>query len=69
MKEAAYKLYSSLTGAFLEFHDVLVSFDEDAGTFRAEIVNPEQPSVAGTRVVAGVFAKTENLVVALASLG
>lgn len=69
IKEAIYKLYRPLSGAFLEFHDLTVSLDDTAGTFRAELVNSERPAMGGARAVNGVFAKAQGLVVALASLG
>lgn len=69
IKEAVYKLYSPLAGAFLEFHDLTVFLDEPAGTFRAVLANPERPSLNGVRAVTGVFAETEGLVIALTSLG
>ncbi len=68
IKEAVYKLYSPLCDAFLEFHDLSVSLDELAGTFRATLVNPQRPALAGNRTIAGNFAKAEGLFIALASL-
>lgn len=68
VKEAVYKLYSPLAGAFLEFHDLTVSLDEPAGTFRAALANPERPPLDGVRSVTGVFAETDGLIVALTSL-
>lgn len=68
VKEAVYKLYWPLAGAFLEFHDLAVSLDETAGSFRARIANSQRPAVDGGRIVTGVFAETEGLAVALTSL-
>ena len=68
IKEAVYKLYQPLSGAFLEFHDLLVSLDDAAGTFRADLANPERPAVNGARAVSGVFAEAQGLAVALTSL-
>lgn len=68
VKEAAYKLYRPLCEAFLEFHDLAVSLDESTNVFRAELVNPQRPALAGSRAITGVFAKAEGLFIALASL-
>jgi 4'-phosphopantetheinyl transferase EntD len=68
VKEAVYKLYRPLTDAFLEFHDLSVSLDESAAVFRAELVNPQRPALAGDRTITGAFAKAEGLFIALASL-
>jgi enterobactin synthetase component D / holo-[acyl-carrier protein] synthase len=68
IKEAAYKLYRPLSDAFLEFHDLGVLLDKSANAFRAELVNPQRPAVAGSRNITGVFAEAEGLYIALASL-
>ena len=68
IKEAAYKLYRPLAGAFLEFHDLAVSLDESAGTFHAVLTSPERPAIAGIRSIAGVFDDAEGMLLALASL-
>jgi 4'-phosphopantetheinyl transferase EntD len=67
VKEAVYKLYRPLNGAFLDFHDVRVILDESNGAFRAELVEPRLPPVAGRRMMDGSFARIEGLFVALAS--
>jgi 4'-phosphopantetheinyl transferase EntD len=46
IKEAVYKVHRPLGGAFLEFHDVLVSLD-DADRFVAEVVNVRKRGAAG----------------------
>lgn len=68
IKEAVYKLYSPLTGAFLEFHDLAVSLDEPAGMFLAHLADPQRPPVANARSITGVFARAGGLIVALASI-
>lgn len=68
IKEAVYKLYRPLCDTFLEFHDLSVSVDESAATFRAALVNPQRPALAGDRTITGNFAKAEGLFIALASL-
>jgi 4'-phosphopantetheinyl transferase EntD len=68
IKEAVYKLYRPLIDTFLEFHDLSVSLDESAAAFRATLVNPRRPSLAGHRTITGNFAKAEGLFIALASL-
>ncbi len=65
LKEAVYKLYWPLTGTFLDFHDLRVTLEEAAGTFRAELVDPQLPAVAGTRAITGRFARAEGFVIAL----
>jgi 4'-phosphopantetheinyl transferase EntD len=69
VKEAVYKLYQPLTDTFLDFHDLRVTFDEAANTFRAELVDPQLPAVRVARVIVGRFAQTEGFVIALAALG
>jgi len=68
IKEAIYKLYQPLSGAFLEFNDLAVSLDETAGTFRAGLTNPERPAVDSVRAFTGVFAASQGLIIALTSL-
>jgi 4'-phosphopantetheinyl transferase EntD len=68
VKEAVYKLYRPLSDTFLEFDDLSVSLDESTGAFSADLANPQRPAVAGNRAVTGVFARSEGLFIALASL-
>jgi 4'-phosphopantetheinyl transferase EntD len=68
VKEAVYKLYRPLSNAFLEFEDLSVSLDESAGVFRAELTNPQRAAITADRAITGVFANSEGLFMALASL-
>jgi 4'-phosphopantetheinyl transferase EntD len=68
VKEAVYKLYQPLAGAFLDFHDVRVTLDEAAGVFWAELTGARPREIAGRRAMIGGFVRTENLCIALAWL-
>lgn len=65
VKEAVYKLYRPLTGAFLDFQDLRVLLDQDASAFRAELFDPALPSLGGIRTLTGRFAEAEGFVMAL----
>jgi enterobactin synthetase component D / holo-[acyl-carrier protein] synthase len=69
IKEALYKLYWPLAGAAADFHDFRVSFNEERGVFRAELVNSRLPPAAGTRHFRGRFARAGGSVIALAATG
>ncbi|HZK89405.1 MAG TPA: 4'-phosphopantetheinyl transferase superfamily protein [Stellaceae bacterium] len=69
VKEAIYKLYWPLTGAFADFHDFSVTLDETRGLFQAELVNARLPLVAGRRTVAGGFAQSPGIFIALTAMG
>ena len=47
-KESVYKAYYPLARTFLEFHDVDVVVEPDAGTFTATLVRRAVPLAAGT---------------------
>jgi 4'-phosphopantetheinyl transferase EntD len=55
-KEAFYKCYFPLTGTFLEFHDVVLQVDPEAGAFEARLVREDAPSIGGLRGLRGRFA-------------
>lgn len=67
VKEAVYKLYWPLADRFLDFQDVCVTLDESASAFHAELVDSQLPGLARGRAVNGSFARSEGLLVALAS--
>ncbi|MCX3062157.1 4'-phosphopantetheinyl transferase family protein [Streptomyces beihaiensis] len=48
-KESVYKAWSPLTGRWLGFEEATITFDPDAGRFRARLLVPG-PVVAGTRL-------------------
>jgi 4'-phosphopantetheinyl transferase EntD len=68
VKEAVYKLYRPLTGSFLDFRDLQVTLDETDCSFRAILVDPCLPMIAGARTIAGCFASAGGFVVAIAVL-
>ena len=55
-KESVYKAYYPLSRTFLDFHDVDVVLDPDAGTFAATLVRHGAPTVAGARTFRGRYA-------------
>jgi 4'-phosphopantetheinyl transferase EntD len=66
-KEAVYKMYHPLTGHFLDFQDVTVSFDIEHGQFIA-CVRPACPPIGAKRHFAGRFARAGGALLALATL-
>lgn len=61
-KEAAYKAYYPLARRRLDFHDLELEFDPEAGSFVARLVRDDAPSAAGRRAFAGRFALGECFV-------
>jgi 4'-phosphopantetheinyl transferase EntD len=57
VKEATFKLYNVLTRAFLEFKDVAVALDFEAGLFRARLAADDKPSCLGRRELIGSFGR------------
>ena len=55
-KESVYKAYYPLTRTFLDFHDVDLVVDPDAGAFTATLVRRDVPAAAGTRTFHGRYA-------------
>lgn len=68
VKESVYKLYHPLTETFLDFHDLTISLDEAANTFRATLTNPSAPSVSGDQPLTGFYANCEGIYLTLAAL-
>jgi 4'-phosphopantetheinyl transferase EntD len=54
-KESFFKGYHPLTGFFLEFCDVEVTFDPSANRFTARLVNDNAPSIFGVRAFHGRY--------------
>jgi 4'-phosphopantetheinyl transferase EntD len=52
-KESFYKAYFPITRTFLEFHDVRVELDPDAGQFEAQLVSIDKPTIMGRRSFVG----------------
>ncbi len=50
-KESVYKAWYPITGQWLDFDDVMITVDEEAGTFHARLLVPG-PTVDGIRVTA-----------------
>src|SRR5262249_35720043 len=67
VKEAIYKLYWPLAKTFLDFHEVSVTLDESKGRFRAAIIASKQIGVFDHGPLSGSFARSEGLIIALAS--
>lgn len=61
-KEAFFKCYHPLAQHWLDFHDVEVELDLDAGSFSARIVRPDPPTLLGRRELSGRFALTKRYV-------
>jgi 4'-phosphopantetheinyl transferase EntD len=58
IKEAFYKAYFPVTGAFLEFEDVSVTIDMHDRSFYAKLAKPSKPSLAGRRGLKGRFGQS-----------
>jgi 4'-phosphopantetheinyl transferase EntD len=70
-KEAVYKAYSPLAGAFLEFHDVALTFSRDgvrSGGFKARLRNPAKPGAHVLEGLEGRWAICGPLILTTASL-
>jgi len=61
-KEAFFKCYYPLTQTWLDFKDVEIEFDLDAGTFVARIDRSSKPALLGRRELRGRFAATDRFV-------
>jgi 4'-phosphopantetheinyl transferase EntD len=68
IKEAFFKAYFPVTGAFLEFEDVLVTIDMHDQSFHAKLVEPSKPSLAGSRVLEGRFGQSCGHLVAIVAM-
>jgi 4'-phosphopantetheinyl transferase EntD len=66
-KEAVFKAYYPATRAFLEFHDVAVVFDAEAGSFEARLVG-DKPPAAGARRFRGRFGCVDGHIVAVVAI-
>ena len=65
IREAIFKAYYPLTGAYLNFGDVSLDLDGRDGRFVARIINDEQPALLGQRWIDGHFLVTDQLVLSL----
>ncbi len=63
-KEAFYKAYFPITRTFLEFHDVRVELDPDAGRFEARLMGIDKPSIMGRRSFVGHYSRIAGQFVA-----
>lgn len=59
-KEAFFKAYFPVARTFLDFHDVHIMIDSNGTKFEAIIVNPECPSLHGSRKFAGALVVIEG---------
>lgn len=59
-KEAVFKAYYPMTRAFLDFQDVAVVLDEYASSFRAELIAPGKPVLAGEYSFLGRIGRAEG---------
>ncbi|MEO1331203.1 MAG: 4'-phosphopantetheinyl transferase superfamily protein [Pseudomonadota bacterium] len=61
-KEAVFKAYYPRVRRYLDFLDAVLEIDEASGAFRAEIVNPDSPPLAGLRAFEGRWCVVEGQV-------
>lgn len=68
VKEAFFKAYFPVTGAFLEFQDVSVTIDRHSQSFQVRLVEPSKPALAAKRAFWGHFGQRCGHLVAVLTI-
>ena len=67
-KEAFYKLYSPLTGVFLDFLDVALEIDTNRSCFLVRLASENLPAFRGAREALGRFGSADGFIFAVIGL-